>query len=146
VHEVEVTDPGLSEFPIELIVTIKNTPAPVLRKGTLDVQLTHVFIILVTEQYPYEKPKVLWQTPIFHPNIKLPRDGGHVCTRLLDDWSFHSNLVSFIYGIETLLVNPNPKSPWDTDSCTSSAEYFNKNQYTPLAIPGKKTKRYINCK
>ncbi len=133
-HEVEVTNPSFSGFPVELRVTIKNTPAPVLKEGILGEQFTHVFIILITEQYPYEKPKVQWQTPIFHPNIKLPKDGGHVCSRLIDNWSCRSNLVAFIKGIETLISNPNPQNPWGTNSCTLSAEYFNKNQYTPSTI------------
>ena len=68
---------------------------------------------------------------IFHPNIQLPGDGGHVCTKLLDTWNFQSNLLAFIQGIESLLANPNPKSPWGTNSCTSAAQYFNKHLYDP---------------
>jgi ubiquitin-protein ligase len=134
VHDIEVCDPKLLDFPVKVKVTFKNVPAPVLINDTLGEQLIHKLIILVSEQYPYEKPKVQWQTPIFHPNIMMPEDGGLICTKLLDNWSFHSNLLSFIIGIETLMVNPNPESPWDTNSCTLSAEYFNKNQYTPPAI------------
>jgi ubiquitin-conjugating enzyme E2 C len=133
-HKIEVSDNTFTKFPVEIIVTFENIKALVLKHGLIDEQLTHVFKILITEQYPYEKPNVQWQTSIFHPNIKLPEDGGHVCTRLLDNWCWHSNLLSFIVGIEILLINPNPGSPWDTDSCTLSAEYFNKNQYTSPAI------------
>jgi ubiquitin-protein ligase len=133
-HEIDVADPELLNFPVTVAVIFKNIPAPVLINGTLGKQFIHRFIILISEQYPYEKPKVQWRTPIFHPNIMMPEDGGYVCTKLLDSWTIQSNLVSFIIGIETLMVNPNPVSPWDTNSCTLSAEYFNKNQYTPPAI------------
>lgn len=58
-----------------------------------------------------------------------PEEGGYVCTKLLEEWKFKSNLVTFIKGIETLLANPNPKNPFGTDTCTRAAEYFNKNPY-----------------
>ncbi len=133
-HNIFVMDQVLSEFPIEIRVTMINTPGPVMKAEKLANRFTHEFSMTITEQYPYEKPIVRWGTPIYHPNIMLPKDGGHVCTRLLDDWNFQSNLLSFIYGIESLLSNPNPKSPWGSNSCTEAAEYFNKNLYTPPAI------------
>jgi ubiquitin-protein ligase len=64
-------------------------------------------------------------TPIFHPNIMMPEDGGYVCTKLLEDWSFNSTMISFIKGVESLVTTPNPSSPFGTDSCTAAAEYFN---------------------
>jgi len=88
----------------------------------------------ITEEYPYEKPIVRWRTPIFHPNIMLPEDGGHVCTKLLDTWGFNSNLLAFIQGVESLLTNPNPLSPWGSKSCMAAAKYFNDTPYTPPTI------------
>ena len=88
----------------------------------------------ITDEYPYEKPIVRWRTPLFHPNIMLPEDGGHVCTKLLDDWGFSSNLLSFIQGLESLLMNPNPNSPWGSKSCLAAAEHFNENEYNPPTI------------
>jgi ubiquitin-conjugating enzyme E2 C len=94
--------------------------------------------MIITEDYPYEKPIIKWQTEIFHPNIMLPDDGGYVCTRLLDDWSFSSNLLSFIKGVESLLVNPNPGNPYGSDSCTRAAEYFNTHEYSPPVMVKRK--------
>ena len=74
---------------------------------------------------------VLWQSEIFHPNLMLPEDGGSVCTKLLADWDFSNNLMGFIKGIEALLANPNPQSPWGTDSCTMAAQHFNAEEYDP---------------
>lgn len=67
-----------------------------------------------------------------------PEDGGYVCTKLIEGWTFRSNLVAFIKGIEILLANPNPDSPFETDTCTRAAEYFNKNSYSPSEIKRKK--------
>ena len=69
-----------------------------------------------------------------------PDDGGYVCTKLLKDWSFNSNLFSFIKGLELLLSNPNPDDPYENDSCTRAAEYFNKNNYVPPEINNKPRK------
>jgi ubiquitin-protein ligase len=85
----------------------------------------------ISEDYPYQKPLVIWATPIFHPNIMVPEDGGFVCTKLLENWGFDSNLLLFIKGIEALLSNPNPTSPYGTESCTRAAELFNRQPYVP---------------
>jgi len=130
-HVMGIEDPQLKEFPIKVMVTLKNTPGPIVKKNKLDHKFTHQFKMMITDEYPYEKPIVLWESLIFHPNIQLPQDGGHVCTKLLDTWNFQSNLLAFIKGIETLLANPNPKSPWGTNSCTRAAQYFNQHLYSP---------------
>jgi ubiquitin-conjugating enzyme E2 C len=130
-HVMGIEDPELKEFPIKVMVTLKSTPGPIVKKNKLDNKFTHQFKMMITDEYPYEKPIVLWESLIFHPNIQLPQDGGHVCTKLLDTWNFQSNLLAFIKGIETLLANPNPKSPWGTNSCTRAAQYFNKHLYNP---------------
>jgi ubiquitin-conjugating enzyme E2 C len=130
-HVIGIEDPDFKEFPIKVMVTLKNTPGPIVKKNKLDHKMTHQFKMMITDEYPYEKPIVLWESMIFHPNIQLPQDGGHVCTKLLDTWNFQSNLLAFIQGIESLLSNPNPKSPWGTNSCTSAAQYFNKHLYDP---------------
>jgi len=90
--------------------------------------------ILISEDYPLERPIVKWQTPIFHPNIMPPEDGGYVCTKLLENWDFGSTLSVFIKGIESLLANPNPKNPFGCDSCTRAAAYFNRNRYDAPAV------------
>ncbi|MEW5936276.1 MAG: ubiquitin-conjugating enzyme E2 [Candidatus Thermoplasmatota archaeon] len=133
-HEISVSDSSFSRFPVEIDVTLLKSPGPVLRAGSVTHAYTHKLKIIVTEHYPYEKPIVRWQSPIFHPNIMIPRDGGYVCTKLLDDWAFHSTLVTFIKGIETLLMNPNPGNPYGSESCMLAAEYFRMHSYAPPVI------------
>jgi ubiquitin-protein ligase len=124
-HIMEVSEEDLSGFPLEVRVTLQEVPALEMVDGSLVLRGDHVLSIIINEEYPFEKPLVLWRTPIFHPNIMTPEDGGHVCIKLLDKWSFNSNLLSFIKGIETLLLHPNPGSPFGTSSCTAAAEYYN---------------------
>ncbi|MFP4169999.1 MAG: ubiquitin-conjugating enzyme E2 [Methanomassiliicoccales archaeon] len=133
-HGIEVGTEDLSEFPVEIGVSMVKVPALFREEGELRRRWDHLFHMIVDKEYPFEKPLVVWKTPIFHPNIMMPEDGGHVCIKLLDDWSFNSTLLSFIKGIEALLLNPNPTSPFGTESCTRAAEYFNAGRRTPPVV------------
>ncbi|MCJ7606317.1 MAG: hypothetical protein MUO94_00530 [Thermoplasmata archaeon] len=133
-HHISVSDLRLSSFPILIDVTFLRVPGPCWEENRVVHRFVHKMAILVNEDYPLERPIVKWQTPIFHPNIMPPEDGGYVCTKLLENWDFASTLVAFIKGIEWLLVNPNPRNPFGSDSCTMAAAYFNRNGYSPPAV------------
>ena len=135
---IECSDEGFIELPVALEVEMKGVPGPILEKGCISDRTEHTFNIIITHDYPFEKPIVRWQTPIFHPNIMLPRDGGYVCTKLLDSWNFSSNLLGFIKGVESLLANPNPMNPYDTESCMLASEMFLDRPYSPIEIKKKK--------
>lgn len=122
------SSPDLSEktaFPIDIEVKLSKVPGLAIEDGKAVLRHDHSFRMVIGKNYPYEKPTVIWLTPIFHPNIMMPEDGGHLCTKLLDEWGFNSTIISFIKGVESLVMNPNPSSPFGTDSCTAAAEYFN---------------------
>lgn len=133
-HQIEIKGGDVDDFPVLVRINMMHTPGPTLRSKKLTHRYSHSFVMKITEEYPYEKPIVRWRTPIFHPNIMLPEDGGHVCTKLLDTWGFQSNLLAFIQGIESLLTNPNPSSPWGSKSCMAAAKYFDEHPYTPPTI------------
>jgi len=134
---IECSDEGFLKLPVTLDVIMKNIPGPVFVRGYVSDRLEHEFRVVITSEYPYEKPIVRWQSPIFHPNIMLARDGGYVCTKLLDSWNFSSNLLGFIKGVESLLANPNPMSPYKTDSCMLASEKFIEQPYSPAELPAK---------
>ncbi len=133
-YKFEISDPTLQDFPVTIEIEMKGIPGPILRNDKVRHRFNHKFTIEVTEEYPFQKPIVTWRTPIFHPNIMMPEDGGHVCSILLDTWNFNSNLLAFIRGIESLLSNPNPGNPFGTDSCTYAAYIFHQKPYNPPAI------------
>ncbi len=133
-HHISISDPSLSTFPVFLNVTLLRVPGPDWEEGKVVNRFVHRFGVVVSEEYPVEKPIVKWQTPIFHPNIMPPEDGGYVCTKLLENWDFSSNLVTFIKGVESLLVNPNPKNPFGNDTCTRAAQFFNRHKYRPPLV------------
>ena len=133
-HQITVSTPQFSRFPVTIYLNLVDTPGPIFIEGKLKTIYTHKLKIVITDDYPYQTPIVRWKSKIFHPNIMDPDDGGYVCTKLLRSWNFSSNLFSFIKGLESLLSNPNPDDPYENDSCTRAAEYFNKNNYVPPDI------------
>ncbi len=133
-HEIEVVDPEFKEFPTTIFVTFRNIPGPVRSGNKVTHLYTHKMRIDITTDYPYQKPIVRWQTEIFHPNIVPPSRGGWVCIKLLDDWSFSSNLLTFLNGIESLLLNPNPRSPYRDETTLEAARYFMRKPYKPPII------------
>ena len=135
-HEIEVADPEFSKFPTTIYVTFKNIPGPVWKDERVGHVFTHKMRVDVSTDYPYKKPTVRWVTDIFHPNIVPPKRGGWVCIKLLDNWSFSSNLLMFLNGIESLLVNPNPLSPYKDDTTMEAARYFIRHPYKPPMIVG----------
>lgn len=142
-HFITISDPNFEKFPVEIMVTIVNTPGPVWEGGKIRTKYTHKLKVIITDEYPFQTPIIRWRSKIFHPNIMLPGDGGYVCTRLLDDWNFNSTLISFFKGLESLLGSPNPDNPYESDSCTRAAEYFNKNDYSPPDITPQRVKPVI---
>ncbi|HEX9907324.1 MAG TPA: ubiquitin-conjugating enzyme E2 [Thermoplasmata archaeon] len=140
-HHISISDATLSAFPISVNVTLLRIPGPDWEEGKVVHRFVHRLAIVITEDYPIEKPIVSWQTPIFHPNIMPPEDGGYVCTRLLEKWDFSSTLLTFIKGIESLLVNPNPRSPFGNDRCTRAAAYFNRYKYRPPVVMDQSDRR-----
>lgn len=130
--DLELNEDRLTEFPMKVDVTLDRTPGPVMENGKLSFRYNHRLQLIIGRDYPFEKPLVIWKTPIFHPNIMMPEDGGHVCIKLLSDWSFNSTMATFIKGLESMLISPNGSSPFGTDSCTAAAQYFNSN---PMKVP-----------
>ena len=117
--------PEDAEFPLTLSVCLMNIPARASRDRETD---RHSFDLVISDEYPYERPRVIWRTEIFHPNIMKPEDGGFVCLRISESWNFGTGLISFIMGIENLLVSPNPSNPYGTDSCMEAAEWYAANK------------------
>ena len=117
--------PESAGFPIEISIALKNTQARISKE---EIGREHLFIVIVSEEYPYERPRAKWMTPIFHPNIMMPGDGGFVCVKTLDNWSFGSSLLSFVKGVEQLISDPNPMNPYGTDSCMEAARWYVENK------------------
>ena len=55
--------------------------------------------------YPYAPPKVLFKTPIYHPNIDF---SGRICLDILKEkWTAIYNVQSVLLSLQSLLEEPN---------------------------------------
>jgi ubiquitin-conjugating enzyme E2 N len=70
--------------------------------------------LLVPEDYPMSPPKVIFTTPIYHPNIdKL----GRICLDILKkQWSPALQIRSVLLSIQSLLSSPNPDDPLNNEA------------------------------
>mmetsp|Transcript_8531 Transcript_8531/g.9663 ORF Transcript_8531/g.9663 Transcript_8531/m.9663 type:complete len:99 (+) Transcript_8531:144-440(+) len=67
------------------------------------------------EEYPNIPPKCQFEQVLFHPNIY---PSGTVCLSILNedqDWKPSITVKEILLGIQTLLDNPNPDSPAQSD-------------------------------
>ena len=74
-----------------------------------------------SDNYPFKAPKVLFNTKIFHPNIK--QDTGEICAQAIENaWVPTLNAKFVIESLMTLLKNPNADHPLEAEI----AELFQK--------------------
>ena len=115
--------------PITIEINITNLKAPKELYSTKNNKFkytsSHRFQISIDREYPYKPPEVKWLTPILHPNIAHPREGGKVCIKTLGHWNPETNILQLINSIVNLLTHPNPKCPLDLPSCTFASKLYN---------------------
>ena len=70
--------------------------------------------IAINSEYPHKPPVVKFLTPMFHPNIYR---NGNICLDILQDkWSPVYDIKSVLLSIQSLLTDPNPDSPANTEA------------------------------
>ena len=73
----------------------------------------YLFSFHFPDDFPFNPPKVMCKTKIYHPNIDYD---GNVCLNLLKDgWNATYTAVNCIAGIYYLFVEPNPNDPLNHD-------------------------------
>ena len=73
-----------------------------------------IFDFSILDTYPYEAPKVLCKTKVFHPNIDRE---GRICLNILrEDWKPVLSILSVFYGLQFLFSSPNPEDPLNKEA------------------------------
>ena len=73
--------------------------------GKFNIKLTY------PNDYPFKPPTVLFETPIYHPNVD---SHGNICLDILKDrWSPAQTTQSILLSISSLLSEPNGGDPLD---------------------------------
>lgn len=74
--------------------------------------------VRVPAMYPMEPPKISFVTKLFHPNIGRGHTPGAICLDILrkEAWSPALTLERTFLSIASLLGDPNPASPMDSEA------------------------------
>jgi len=74
--------------------------------------------VTVPPLYPMEPPKIRFETRLFHPNVGRGHTPGAICLDILrkEAWSPALTLERTLLSIASLLADPNPASPMDTEA------------------------------
>ena len=68
--------------------------------------------IVIPQQYPFEPPKMKFETKIWHPNISSQT--GAICLDILKDkWSPALTIKTALLSLQALLSAPEPDDPQD---------------------------------
>lgn len=66
-------------------------------------------LIKIPQEYPFQPPKIKFDTKIFHPNIS---PDGQICLNILkNNWCASWTLQKIILAVMALLSKPNPDDP-----------------------------------
>jgi len=72
------------------------------------------FKIEIPNDYPFNPPKIICRTKIFHPNID---ENGNICLNILRaDWKPMFTVTTIAFGLNELFESPNPKDPLNRDA------------------------------
>ncbi|KAK6340245.1 Ubiquitin-conjugating enzyme E2 11 [Orbilia blumenaviensis] len=113
--------PGTSAFPDDPCNLLKWTATIVGPDDTYFAGKTFKLSFTFPGDYPLQPPTVIFTTPMFHPNVDM---AGRICLDILKDkWSAVYNIQSILLSLQSLLGEPNNKSPlngqaaqlWDED-------------------------------
>ncbi|KAK1938471.1 putative ubiquitin-conjugating enzyme [Babesia divergens] len=103
-----------SPFPDNMMICHAIIKGP---KDTLwETGIFHL-IVKFTEEYPTKPPKVKFISRIYHPNVY---PDGRICLDILQNqWSAIYDLSAVLMSIQSLLMDPNTKSPANTEAANT---------------------------
>ncbi len=75
---------------------------------------TFTLVLNFSEEYPNKPPDVRFTSKMFHPNIY---NDGQICLDILkSQWSPVYDVSAILTSIQSLLCDPNPKSPANAEA------------------------------
>ncbi|KAJ8905082.1 hypothetical protein NDN08_001593 [Rhodosorus marinus] len=83
---------------------------------------TFKLVLVFSEDYPNQAPLVKFVSKLFHPNVYA--DGGICLDILQNNWSPILDISAILTSIQSLLCDPNPNSPANSEA----AKLFQENR------------------
>lgn len=69
------------------------------------------FELHISRDFPFEPPKIVWRTRMWHPNFS-DDEQTRICISILrNDWSPSLHITGVIHAIADLIDQPNPGDP-----------------------------------
>mmetsp|Transcript_697 Transcript_697/g.829 ORF Transcript_697/g.829 Transcript_697/m.829 type:complete len:196 (-) Transcript_697:866-1453(-) len=88
--------------------TIKGPEGTAYEGGVFQIDIS------IPKQYPFEPPKMKFDTKIWHPNISSQT--GAICLDILkDQWSPALTIKTALLSLQALLCSPEPGDPQDAE-------------------------------
>ncbi len=122
--KVEPLQRTYDHFPLRYRIHLLDIPGPINVEDALRFRYMHQLVITIPRDYPFSRPSLEWETPIFHPNIQLSEDGGDVHLGYIENWTVKSSLAQLLKAVKTLLLFPNLDEVYNTPSCLRALKYF----------------------
>ncbi|XP_062147811.1 ubiquitin-conjugating enzyme E2 2-like [Alnus glutinosa] len=110
-----------------LMGPMEKQPAQVIPKCNFHLSYSGTFKLTLqfTEDYPNKPPTVRFVSRMFHPNIYAD---GSICLDILQNqWSPIYDVAAILTSIQSLLCDPNPNSPANSEAARMFSE--NKREY-----------------
>lgn len=108
--------PGISAFPesdSNLLLWTGTIEGP---KGTYYEDLKFKMSLSFPQDYPYSAPTIKFTSPMWHPNVDM---SGNICLDILKEkWSAVYNVQTILLSLQSLLGEPNNKSPLNAQAAT----------------------------
>ena len=83
----------------------------------------YLFSFSYPEDFPYEPPKIMCKTKIYHPNIDY--DGNTCLNMTKDDWNLDYTALNYIFQFYYLFSEPNPNNPLNHDAAKIMRDNLN---------------------
>lgn len=101
--------PGISAFPVSDANILHWTGTIEGPSGTFYEGLKYKISIDFPNNYPYSAPTIKFISLMWHPNVDM---SGNICLDILKEkWSAVYNVQSILLSLQSLLGEPNNKSP-----------------------------------
>jgi ubiquitin-conjugating enzyme E2 C len=108
--------PGISAFPESDSNLLHWTGTIEGPSGTFYEGLRFKISLQFPANYPYFAPTIKFTSPMWHPNIDM---SGNICLDILKDkWSAVYNVQTILLSLQSLLGEPNNKSPLNAQAAT----------------------------